>query len=63
MLEYRTSAHAVFDIKYHFVWIDGKNGLCQWRITEGLYRVALGRSAADLLLAAEAPLTARVFGK
>jgi putative transposase len=21
MLEYRTSAHAVFDIKYHFVWI------------------------------------------
>jgi putative transposase len=21
MVEYRTSAHAVFDIKYHFVWI------------------------------------------
>ena len=21
MVEYRTSAHPVFDIKYHFVWI------------------------------------------
>src|SRR5262245_61527820 len=41
---------------------DGKNGLGQWRITEGTYRVALGKSAGDLVLTAEAPLTARVFG-
>jgi hypothetical protein len=42
---------------------DGKNGLGQWRITEGIYRVALGRSAGDLVLTVEAPLAARVFGK
>ena len=45
---------------------DGKNGLGQWRITEGTYRVALGRSAGDLaerVLTVETPLTARVFGK
>jgi len=42
---------------------DGKAGLGQWRITEGTYRVALGKSAGDLVLTAEAPLTARVFGK
>jgi beta-glucosidase len=42
---------------------DGKNGLGQWRITEGTYRVALGKSASELVLTAEAPLTARVFGK
>jgi len=42
---------------------DGKNGLGQWRITEGTYRVALGKSAGELMLTADAPLTARVFGK
>jgi beta-glucosidase len=40
---------------------DGKAG--QWRITAGTHRVALGKSACDLVLTAEAPLTARVFGK
>jgi beta-glucosidase len=42
---------------------DGKSGLGQWRITEGTYRVALGKSAGELVLTAEAPLTARAFGK
>ena len=42
---------------------DGKNGLGQWRIAGGLYRVALGRSAGDLVLTGEAPLTARMFGQ
>jgi beta-glucosidase len=42
---------------------DGKNGLGQWRIAEGVYRIALGKSAGDLALTAEAPLTARLFGK
>jgi beta-glucosidase len=42
---------------------DGKNGLGQWRIAEGTYRVALGKSAGDLVLTAEAPLSARLFGK
>jgi beta-glucosidase len=41
---------------------DGKNGIGQWRIMDGTYRVALGKSAGDLVLNAEAPLTARVFG-
>jgi beta-glucosidase len=41
----------------------GKNGLGQWRITAGTYRIALGRSAGDLVLTTEAPLMARVFGK
>jgi beta-glucosidase len=41
---------------------DGKNGLGQWRIAEGTYRVALGKSAGDLSLTAEAPLTGRAFG-
>jgi beta-glucosidase len=41
---------------------DGKNGLGQWRITAGTYRVALGRSASDLALTADASLTARLFG-
>ena len=40
--------------------IDGKAN--QWRIAPGPYRVALGRSAGDPVLTAEAPLTARVFG-
>jgi beta-glucosidase len=39
---------------------DGTAG--QWRIAAGPHRVALGRSAGDLVLTAEAPLTARVFG-
>jgi len=41
MLEYRTSAHAVFDIKYHFVWI-----------TKYRYKILRGRvaeRARDLL--------------
>jgi beta-glucosidase len=42
---------------------DGTNGLGQWRIKAGTYRVAVGKSAGDLVLAAEAPLMARVFGK
>ena len=42
---------------------DGKNGLGQWRITEGTYRVALGRSVGDLVLTVETLLTARAFGK
>jgi beta-glucosidase len=42
---------------------DGKNGLGQWRITEGTYRVALGKSARELILIEEVSLTARVFGK
>jgi beta-glucosidase len=42
---------------------DGKNGLGQWRITDGTYRVALGKSTGELVLTAEAPLTARAFGK
>jgi beta-glucosidase len=40
---------------------DGKAG--QWRIAAGIHRVALGKSADDLLLTAEAPLSARLFGK
>jgi beta-glucosidase len=39
---------------------DGAAG--QWRITAGAYRVALGRSADDVVLTAETPLTPRVFG-
>ena len=41
MLEYRTSAHAVFDMKYHFVWI-----------TKYRYKILRGRvaeRARDLL--------------
>jgi beta-glucosidase len=41
---------------------DGPNGLGRWRLTEGRYRVGLGRSAGDLVLTAEAPLKGRVFG-
>jgi beta-glucosidase len=39
---------------------DGKAG--QWRIVEGTHRIALGKSAEDLVLKAEAPLQPRVFG-
>src|SRR5262245_2954253 len=42
---------------------DGKNGLGQWRIADGTYRVALGKSAGELLHTADAPLKGRVFGK
>jgi beta-glucosidase len=42
---------------------DGKNGLGQWRIAAGAYRVAVGKSAGELVLTAEAPLTGREFGK
>ncbi|MES1022003.1 glycoside hydrolase family 3 C-terminal domain-containing protein [Gloeocapsa sp. BRSZ] len=40
---------------------DGSAG--RWRMTTGNYQVALGKSAADFVLAAEAPLKARLFGK
>jgi beta-glucosidase len=42
---------------------DGKNGLGQWRITGGTYRVALAKSAIQPILTAEASLTARTLGK
>jgi beta-glucosidase len=45
------------------VRFNGKNGLGRWRIAGGTYRIALGKSAGDLRLTAEASLTARVFGK
>lgn len=35
----------------------------QWRIAGGTHRIALGRSASDLVLTAETQLTARAFGK
>lgn len=35
----------------------------QWRIAPGTHRVTLAKSAGDVVLTAEAPLTARVFGK
>ena len=41
---------------------DGRNGLGQWRIVEGTYRVALGKSAGDPVLTAQAKLNGRVFG-
>jgi beta-glucosidase len=40
---------------------DGNAG--QWRIAAGTHRVALGKSAGDLVLTAEASLRARVFGR
>jgi beta-glucosidase len=42
---------------------DGKNGLGHWRITEASYRIALGKSAGELVLTGQAPLTGRVFGE
>jgi beta-glucosidase len=42
---------------------DGPNGLGQWRIAEGTYRVALGKSAGDVVRRSAATLSARVFGK
>jgi beta-glucosidase len=40
---------------------DGKAGT--WTIVEGTHRVAVGKSAGDLILTGEAPLCARQFGK
>src|SRR5690606_8824731 len=34
----------------------------QWRITDGMHEVALGRSATDLMLTGSANLTGRLFG-
>jgi beta-glucosidase len=39
---------------------DGING--SWRIAEGTYRVAVGRSASELVLTADTPMKARQFG-
>jgi beta-glucosidase len=39
---------------------DSKAG--QWRITEGSHKIALGKSADDLMLTAEAQLPGRLFG-
>jgi beta-glucosidase len=39
---------------------DGDAG--QWRVTEGTYEIAVGRNADDLVLKAEAPLNAQLFG-
>jgi beta-glucosidase len=41
--------------------VDG--GANQWRIANGTYRVAFGKSANDLVLAGGAPLTSRLFGR
>ena len=38
-------------------------GASQWRIADGTYQVALGKSADDLVLTAAAPFKARLFGK
>jgi beta-glucosidase len=35
----------------------------QWRIAEGSYRIALGKSADELVLTADASLPARLFGR
>lgn len=40
---------------------DGEAG--QWRIAQGVHGMALGRSAADLVLKAQLPLQARLFGR
>jgi beta-glucosidase len=40
---------------------DGSAG--RWRIAGGSHRVALGRSATDLVLTGEAELTQRLFGR
>jgi beta-glucosidase len=43
-----------------FEGLDGING--SWRIAEGTYRVAVGRSASVFLLTADTPMKARQFG-
>jgi beta-glucosidase len=40
---------------------DGKAGT--WRLTSGTYRVALGKSAGELVATAQTVLTGRSFGK
>jgi hypothetical protein len=35
----------------------------QWHITKGTYRIAPGKAAGDLVLAARAQLTERMFGQ
>jgi hypothetical protein len=35
----------------------------QWRIVGGSHRVLVGKSAGDLVLTAEGPLTAGLFGQ
>ena len=40
---------------------DGKAN--QWRIAEGAYRIALGKSAGDLLLTESTKLEGGLFGK
>jgi len=35
----------------------------QWRIVGGSHRVSVGKSAGDLVLTAEGPLTAGLFGQ
>jgi len=40
---------------------DGAAG--KWRIAEGTHRVALGKSAEEFVLAADATPAARLFGK
>jgi beta-glucosidase len=35
----------------------------QWRVTDGMHEVALGKSAGDLVLTGSANLTGRLFGK
>ncbi len=40
---------------------DGDAG--QWRIAEGTHRIALGRSAGDLVLTADVHLPGRSFGR
>ncbi|MNY36335.1 hypothetical protein D3C86_1708170 [compost metagenome] len=39
---------------------DAKSG--RWRLAEGSYRVALGKSAGDFVQKAEMTLKARLFG-
>jgi beta-glucosidase len=40
---------------------DGKAN--RWRIAEGTYQIALGKSAGDLVLTGSAELEGRLFGK
>ena len=42
---------------------DGPDGITgNWRIAEGTYRIAVGRSASEFVLMADTPLKARQFG-
>jgi beta-glucosidase len=42
---------------------EGPNGLGQWRIAGGTYRVVLGKSAGDVVRTSEVTLGASVFGR